>query len=229
MNDQEMLVSNPVSAVPRPSLKRVGSERRALSESEIEELLRVATNTPYDTVIRFALATGARAAELLGATWEAIDLERGEYRVIWTLQFAGGEFRLVAPRTERSRRTIGLSPATVRLLHRHRHEQNAARLELGEEWEDHGFVFPDGRGSYWHRVNFQRGFRRLVDGSEIEQPKEVNIHTLRHTAASQWIVAGVDLLTVSRRLGHASASFTLDAYGHTLPGQQAPRPRRSTT
>ena len=48
----------------------------------------------------------------------------------------------------------------------------------------------------------------------------MNFHTLRHTAASQWILAGVDLLTVSRRLGHSQASFTMDVYGHMLPGQQ---------
>lgn len=42
----------------------------------------------------------------------------------------------------------------------------------------------------------------------------------RHTTASQWIKAGVDLLTVSRRLGHGSASFTMDVYGHLLSGQQ---------
>ena len=50
----------------------------------------------------------------------------------------------------------------------------------------------------------------------------MNVHTLRHTAASQWIRAGVDLLTVSRRLGHASPSFTLGVYAHMLTGQQGP-------
>jgi integrase len=48
----------------------------------------------------------------------------------------------------------------------------------------------------------------------------VNWHTLRHTAGSQWILHGADIFTVSRRLGHASASFTMDVYGHLLRGQQ---------
>ena len=60
----------------------------------------------------------------------------------------------------------------------------------------------------------------MVSESKVERPREVNFHTLRHTAASQWILAGVDLLTVSRRLGHTQASFTMDVYGHMLPGQQ---------
>ena len=44
--------------------------------------------------------------------------------------------------------------------------------------------------------------------------------TLRHTVASQWIKQGADVFTVSRRLGHASAAFTMDVYAHLLKGQQ---------
>jgi integrase len=43
---------------------------------------------------------------------------------------------------------------------------------------------------------------------------------LRHTAATLWIKAGADLHGVSRRLGHASAAFTMDTYGHLVPGMQ---------
>jgi len=63
-------------------------------------------------------------------------------------------------------------------------------------------------------------FRRILAKSGIEDKRSVNFHSLRHTAASMWIQAGVDLLIVSRRLGHGSASFTMDVYGHLLPGHQ---------
>ncbi len=182
---QKLIASNPASDVPMPSLERVRSERRALSESESEELLRVAKNTPYDTVIRFALATGARQAEVLGATWRAIDLERGTFHVAHTLQVVGGEFRLVAPKRDRLLRAIELFPTTVQLLREHRDAQNATQLELGEEWEDHDLVFPAGRGRYWRRAVFYQGYRELVDASGIAKPWEINFRTLRHTAASQ--------------------------------------------
>ena len=219
---QELLARNPALTVPMPSPKHGKKDRRALNGGEIAELLRVAKSTPYDMVIRFALATGARQAEVLGATWRAIDLERGTFHVTHTLQVVEREFRMVPPKTEHSHRTIELSPTTVQLLLEHRAAQNATQLELGEEWEDHDLVFPAERGRYWHRGTFYQGYRELVDASGIEKPREVNFHTLRHTAASQWIAKGVDLLTVSRRLGHASASFTLDVYAHMLPGQQGP-------
>jgi integrase len=51
----------------------------------------------------------------------------------------------------------------------------------------------------------------------------VNVHTLRHSAASAMLVGGVPLLTVSRMLGHSSVSITGDIYGHITDdgGRQA--------
>ena len=220
--EAELLDGNPALSVRSPSPDREANESRALEKKEIKKLVKAAKGTPYAMVIRFALATGVRQAELLGATWNAIDLERGTFQVMQTLKIVDGKFELVRPKTPRSRRTIELSAVTVKSLRKHHKKQNAARLALGEAWEDHDLVFPDRGGRYWHRVVFYRGYRQLVNGSGIARPREVKFHTLRHTAASQWLKARVDPLIVQRRLGHASAAFTLDVYGHELTGQQSP-------
>ena len=81
-------------------------------------------------------------------------------------------------------------------------------------------VFPSSIGTPWVRRAFYRDYKMLVNESGIAAPQSVKWHTLRHTAASQWIKAGVDIFTVSRRLGHSSAAFTMDRYGHLLKGQQ---------
>ena len=47
------------------------------------------------------------------------------------------------------------------------------------------------------------------------------MHDLRHTHATHLLAAGVNVKIVSERLGHASTSFTLDVYGHVMPGQLA--------
>jgi integrase len=47
----------------------------------------------------------------------------------------------------------------------------------------------------------------------LKLPK-VSLHALRHTHASQLIASGMDVLTISRRLGHGETSVTLDVYGH---------------
>ena len=46
-------------------------------------------------------------------------------------------------------------------------------------------------------------------------------HDLRHTAASFMLNHGIAVIIVSRRLGHAKPSITLDVYGHLIPSLQA--------
>lgn len=216
----ELLAKNPASAVRKPSSSQQEGERRALDKDEIKELLRVAAGTVLDMPIRFALATGARQSELLGAMWGAIDLEERTFRVMQALHYVDREFRLLRPKSQRSRRSILLSPKTVARLRDHRADQQAERLRLGTAWQDHDLVFPNARGEYWHRQAFYTRFRKLLAESTIADPKSVTFHSLRHTAASQWILAGVDPATVARRLGHSRTAFTLDVYTHMLPGQQ---------
>jgi integrase len=43
---------------------------------------------------------------------------------------------------------------------------------------------------------------------------ELSFHALRHAHASQLIAAGIDVVTISRRLGHASPTVTLQIYAH---------------
>ena len=75
-------------------------------------------------------------------------------------------------------------------------------------------------GTPWLPRPFYRDFKKAVNQSSLIDPESVTWHTLRHTAASQWLLRDVDVFTVSRRLGHASAAFTMDVYGHLLKGQQ---------
>ncbi len=58
---------------------------------------------------------------------------------------------------------------------------------------------------------------------ETDQPKGWHRASVRsnHTHAAHLIAAGVDPLTISRRLGHASVAFTLDRYGHLFPSLEA--------
>jgi integrase len=95
-----------------------------------------------------------------------------------------------------------------------------ARLLLGPLWNENGLMFPATDGKPWLPRVFYRGYRSVVGATAIVEPHRVDFHCLRHTAASQWIRHGVDVFTVSRRLGHASASFTMDVYSHLLKGQQ---------
>ncbi|MSQ35687.1 MAG: hypothetical protein EXR63_00880 [Dehalococcoidia bacterium] len=87
-------------------------------------------------------------------------------------------------------------------------------------WQELGLIFPSELGSVWNVRNFYRDYRRVVARSGVARPETVSFHCLRHTAATQWLRSGADIHSVSRRLGHASAAFSMDKYGHMLEGMQ---------
>ncbi|MGH3502837.1 MAG: tyrosine-type recombinase/integrase [Nocardioidaceae bacterium] len=78
-------------------------------------------------------------------------------------------------------------------------------------------VFPSPQGSVLRVQNFRRRcFDRAATKTGV--PKLVP-HELRHTAASLAIAAGASVKSVQRMLGHASATLTLDRYGHLFPDE----------
>lgn len=220
----QLLVLNPARSVGPPSERRqraYADEQRVLNEEELGSLLDHAEGTAHTVPIRLTLATGLRQGELLALRWADVDLDRAVLSVNRNLQVlprTGVQFR--PPKTRNARRAIEVSAATIALLRSHRRVQQEARLRLGPSWSDGGLVFPSLVGTPWLPSNFYRGYKTLVTRSEISKPDAVVWHTLRHTAATHWIKAGVELHVVSRRLGHASAAFTMDTYGHLLPGMQ---------
>ena len=59
-------------------------------------------------------------------------------------------------------------------------------------------------------------FGRLARGHGGDRRPDFRVHDLRHTAASVWLAAGADPKVVQRVLGHATASMTMDLYGHLM-------------
>lgn len=203
-----LIVRNPADAVQNPSVVRGREEQRALTEEEIRKLLASAAGTRFDRPIRFTLASGLREGEMLALRWSDVDLK-------------GRVINLRGTKSANSRRSIEISKLVADLLEAHRTAQKEARLKLGPAWPNTDLVFPSTVGTPWARRAFYRDYKKVVDAAkEIERPDEVKWHTLRHTAASLWIMRGADVFTVSRRLGHASAAFTMDTYAHLFKGQQ---------
>jgi integrase len=79
-------------------------------------------------------------------------------------------------------------------------------------------VFTNEVGDPMRPHSVGQAFNRLVESSGLAR---IRLHDLRHTHASHLLAAGVNAKVVSERLGHSSVSFTLDTYGHVMPGQQS--------
>lgn len=85
------------------------------------------------------------------------------------------------------------------------------RLRYGPLWEDRGFVFTDELGHHLSASSVYKSFKKVME--QIGSP-ETRFHDLRHSYAVASIRSGNDIKTVQENLGHATAAFTLDVYGH---------------
>jgi integrase len=168
--------------------------------------------------VSLALATGMRRGELLALQWSDVDLDAAKpfLRVERSLEETKAGLRLKSPKTKRGRRSVTLPADAVAMLRSHKVEQMQLRLALGMgNIKQDTLVFSDVEGRPLNPHAISRAWRRVCDTEKLPR---VSFHALRHTHVSVLIKAGVDVLTISRRIGHSRASMTLDVYGHLIDG-----------
>lgn len=108
-------------------------------------------------------------------------------------------------------RTLALAPTVTAILKRVHLRQLENRLRYGECYENGGFVFTDELGHHLSASSVYKSFKKVME--QIGSP-ETRFHDLRHSYAVASIRSGNDIKTVQENLGHATAAFTLDVYGH---------------
>jgi integrase len=204
-----LLARNPAADVKRPAVTR--TEARHLSPAEVSKLLSAAQGSRYHTILSLIAATGLRRGEAAALTWTDMDLTARKLRVRGTLARVGGELKVTEPKTAKSRRTLPLSPALVAVLKAHRKTQTAERLRAGSVWAGTPYVFTTESGRPVEPRNILRALSSAADTAGLS---DVGVHTLRHSAATQWLENGIHLKAVSDLLGHGDISITADIYGH---------------
>ncbi len=165
-------------------------------------------------IAKLALATGMRRGELLALRWQDIDLDRGRITVARSLEQTKAGLRFKETKTRHGRRNITLPISAVADLRAHWRERQEIRLRLGiGKSPPDSLVFCDIEGNPTIPQSVSQAWGKVAEAAKVE----ATFHSLRHTHASHLIAAGVDILTISRRLGHASPTITLDVYGHLMP------------
>lgn len=220
LNDAErkgLIASNPARLARKPSAAQHDTEKPAWAPDELRYFLEEAKDHDLFAIWRLAALTGMRRAELLGLKWENVNDAGQTVRVIETLTTVNGVPQTVPPKSLRSRRVIDLDDETADVLRAHRKAQDRLRDLLGRAWQENGYVFTSPLGTPHHPDNVSKQFTKLVKTMDI---KYLSLHGLRHTHATQMLAAGINPRVVSERLGHADVAFTLQTYGHVLPGQQ---------
>jgi integrase len=161
-----------------------------------------------------ALFTGLRRGELLAPPWSDVDLDAKVWRVRVALEETKEHgLQIKAPKTKAGKRDVSLPEIVVEALRKHRREQLELRMALGMgKMPDDALVFPAPlKGGHQSPRAFSKEWARLAKSIGFEG---ISFHALRHTHASQLIDSGIDIVTISKRLGHAKPDITLRIYAH---------------
>lgn len=207
---------NPSEPLKKKLPKVEQNEMLTLSDAELSAFMEVIKGDEYESLFLVDLFTGMRQGELLGLRWSCIDFKNGLIRIDKQLYMPtekGGEYTLETLKS-RKQRILCPAPFVFDILRKVKREQAERRLFVGSDWDDGGFpdlVFTNVFGGHLcHKTAYKR-FKKAVAASGVP---EVRFHDMRHTFATTSLFNGDDVKTVQTNLGHASAAFTLDMYGH---------------
>ena len=205
-----VLQSNPSSACKLPKVHK--KEVVPMEDSQIMSFLERIKDHPHEYLYKITLFTGLREGEILGLTWDCVDMKRGILTVKQQLtkeKQKGGKYYFSSTKNDK-RRTIALSPSVVRLF-KYQKQKQLLMESAASEWEKSNLVFTNAKGGFLSYRTVYDCYKRIV--KKMGCP-ELRFHDLRHQYAVIAIKNGDDIKTIQGNLGHATAAFTLDVYGH---------------
>ena len=218
----KLLSENMVEGVRLPKAEK--QEMRVLDREEQTRLILAARRAPEPAAfgIIFDLFTGLRLGELCGLRWENVDMEGRSFKVCETrnrlrnfddsVETSTSVETVKSTKTDNSRRTVFIMDGLYQdFLDYHTIQMSLQKQNPG--YNPDGYVFCQENGQPYEPRTYQDLFKRCVRQAGIP---DANFHSLRHTFATRALEQGMDVVTLSRLLGHATPSVTLDKYGHAL-------------
>lgn len=219
VSKEQTLLRNPARRAELPRARK--PKVLALTANQLARLRAVASKDTHGVVFLFAVATGMRPSEYLALRWKDLDIETCTATVVRSIHRAGrGKWRFEEPKTPSSRRKVKFPLTIAKALRVHRASQAKQRIAAGAAWQDHDLVFCSEIGTPINVQNLKnRAFKPIIEKAGI--PASTRLYDLRHTMATLLIEEGIDMRTVSDRLGHSSVATTLGMYVHPPTEMQA--------
>ena len=218
---EQYIPFNPSDAVALP--KREKPEIEILTREQQNRLIQASYSHRYGVFIRLTLTTGLRLGEVLGLSWDNIDLRSNTLfvrqtlnrleKIDWNGIGAKTEIVMQVPKTKNSIRSIPLLPFILKELQEWRNVQLSDKAIAGAAYQDTGLVVTNPFGGYIEPRTFKDYYNQILDMSGIGH---FTFHALRHTFCTRALENDMDAKTVSAIMGHYSVAFTLDTYGHVL-------------
>lgn len=218
--DLEIVDKNPCTKIKIPNdamRAKLKTGNELYSEQETLELianLQKERDNPksftHATLILLILFTGIRAGEMMGLTWNNVDLEKRELTIESSRLYVPDVGVITdTPKTTSSIRSISIPVFIVDMLKELRVFQDECNLKMGDQYHDSGFVAVTSTGSPHHPYNTYRWFKRFLKRYDL---KDTTVHDLRHTHTAMLTRLGVKIIDISNRLGHENPKITSDTY-----------------
>ena len=201
-----LIARNPATGTKLPS-----SDRRPIAPPTLEQVRAVTAELPdrYRAVVTLAAGSGLRQGECFGLTIDRVDFLRRSISVDRQLVLPkSGPPAFGKPKTKASIRTVPLPQVVAEALASHLERFDSGPYDL---------IFTNMAGDAIRRNRFHETWRTATDRAGVGR---LRFHDLRHFYASLLIEAGESVKVVQARLGHASASETLDTYAHLWPDNE---------
>ena len=210
----DLLTRNPCKQVDAPTAKIEPKE--VYTTEELEKLLRVLSSTPlkYQLMTYLGLAGALRREEIFGLEWKHISFEQSQVHIEQAAPYVPGHpGYLKPPKTKSSRRIVSLSAYVMELFKKHQEEQTLQEQELANQWIKTERVFTQWNGTPSNPCSFSKWLTKFVKENDLPH---LTPHGLRHWSATYLTNLGVDIRTISGRLGHSRTSTTTDIYSHLI-------------
>ncbi len=210
----EIMDKNPNLKANKP--KKIRTEKCFYDLNQVKKLLDVLDNESLKNkaLIVLALDSGARRSEICALRWSDIDFDTRMMSITKSLKVVEGVVDEKTTKTESSIRTIKLSESTINLLKEYKEWQEAYKKVYKRRWTGKdNRIFTSVDGGYMHPSTCDHIIRKIVRKYNLDH---ISFHELRHTCASLLINSGIDPKTVSKRLGHADTSITMEIYTHVF-------------
>lgn len=214
----QIITSNPCERVEPPKADK--KEARYLDEKQVITILECLEEEPlqYRAMFNLFIFSGMRRGELCGLTWSDVDFNTGIIDINKSSLYIPTK-SIFDDKTKNatSARTIKVSSNVIELLKEWKKQQALTALLIGSAWKGErgqtGKIFTKQDGTPIHPDYVTKYFKDFIERNALPS---VTVHSLRHTNASLMIASGVDIRTVSKRLGHAQTSTTTNIYAHAL-------------
>lgn len=215
------LVDKRIPDSPCVSITLPPIPERSVHVLTADQVRALAASMPdrYRAAVLLAAGTGLRLSEVLGLTWDRVDLDARTVTVDRQLDRHGA---FSPPKTRKSRRVVPMPGMVADALTAHRTAYPPAGRDMahtdGSTVRAACLVFTTRTGRPLTAPSMRHMFRRAR--TAVGLPESVTFHVLRHTYASLLIAAGTHLTVLSRRMGHSTVSITSDVYGHLYPHEE---------